>query len=307
MDGYQRGLLLLVAAAMLGLSGASCPQLVQQFQPRPRVLSASPTLEEVIQVVNRNNSQIQSLSTTQATLSVPGTPTLRANLMFQRPRRLRLRADLLTLPELDLGSNEELFWFWVKRNPPPAIYWCRHDQFAYSRARQMIPLEPDWLIEAMGISEFDPALPYQGPFPLPGDRLEIRTIRETPQGPTTKVTVVDASQGWILEQRLHDSEGRLLASAQTSFHRRDPLTGLVVPTLVVINCPPAQFSARIDLGNVQINRLSGDPMQLWTIPNYPGYPLVDLCDPRIPFPPPVAAGPAAPAYPQGAMAPMRRP
>jgi len=285
---------LLLAAGTVSLSGASCPWLAQQYPLAglPRAIPPSPSLEQVIQVVNRNNSQIQSFNTTHATLSGPGFPTLRASVAFQRPRRLRLRADLMSWPELDLGNNEELFWFWIKHSERPAVYYCRHDLFAVSRVRQIIPIEPDWLIEAVGISEFDPSLPHQGPFPLPSGRLEVRTIRETWQGPTTKVTVLDAAQGWVLEQRLLDSQGRLLASSVTGNHRMDPLTGLVMPSLVQINCPPAQFAMIIDLGNVQINRLIGNPGELWALPNYQGYPQIDLCDPRLQFAP--APGPAGP-------------
>ena len=42
-----------------------------------------------------------------------------------------------------------------------------------------------------------------------------------------------------------------------------------MPTVVQINCPSAQFSMRIDLGDVEINRLSGDPVALWSMPSYP--------------------------------------
>ena len=294
MNRYQRGLLLLIVVGLAALSGASCPpRWFEQFQPQPppRVLSTAPTLEEVIQVVNRNNSQIHSVLSTNAALSGTGFPTLRANLALQRPKRFRLRGDLLASAELDLGSNDELFWAWVKRAQPAAMLYCRHDQFAASRLRQMTPLEPEWFIEALGIAEFDPGLPHQEPRRLPGDKLEIRTIRETPQGPMMKVTVLDAAQAWILEQRLYDSQGRLVASSTTSRHRRDPATGLVMPTLVSINFPPAKVELRLDLGNVQINRLAGNPSEIWSMPNYQGYPVVDLGAPNFQWPP--ASAPAA--------------
>ena len=96
----------------------------------------------------------------------------------------------------------------------------------------------------------------------------------------TKVTIIDGSQGWILEQHLYDARRRLLAKSVASGHRRDPLTSLVMPTVVEINCPPAQLAMRIDLGNVEINRLSGDPAALWSMPSYPNAPLVDMADPK---------------------------
>lgn len=248
--------------------------------PLPRALPHCPTIEQVIQVVNRNNSQIHSFSTTDAKLSGPGSPTLRASIAFQRPNRLRLRAETgLTGPEIDLGSNDELFWFWVRRNQPPGVYFCRHDRLATSHMQQIAVIKPDWLIDALGTAQFDPTLPHQGPFPLSGGRLEVRTIIETPEGPATKVTVVDADGGLVLEQRVFDSQGRLLAGSVAGGHRMDPLTGLIMPTVVEINCPPAQLSMRIELGNVRINRLPGDPAELWTMPSYQGSPPVDMCSP----------------------------
>ena len=43
---------------------------------------------------------------------------------------------------------------------------------------------------------------------------------------------------------------------------------------------------RIDLGAVQVNQLQGNPAELWTMPSYPGYPLVDLGNPNLPYSPP---------------------
>jgi hypothetical protein len=249
--------------------------------PLPRALPPSPTLDQLIQVVNRNNSAIQSFYTDHATLSGPGFPALQASIACQRPRFFRLHAkSSLTGPEVDLGSNPDFFWFWVRRSQPPAIYYCRHDQFATSPARSSIPIQPDWLIEALGITEIDPALPHQGPFPLQGDRLEIRTIRETSDGPVTKVTIFNGAQGWVLEQNIYNAQGLLMASAVASQHRRDPLSGLVMPGIVLVNCPSAQFNIRIDLGPVEINRLSGNPAELWNIPAINGSPAVNLAAPN---------------------------
>ncbi len=275
--------LLLTVVTLAAAGGAGCPGVVRQYAaPAPRVLPPSATLEQVIEVVNRNSSRIQSFSTNCATLTGPGFPTLRASVAWARPRRFRLRAETgLSGPELDLGSNDELFWFWVRRNRPAAIYYCRHVQFATSGVREMVPIEPDWLIEALGICEFDPTLPHQGPFPLSGGRLEIRTIRETIQGPSTKITIVDGATGLVLAQHIFDARGQLKGSAVAGGHRRDPLSGLTLPKTVDIQCPASQLSMRIDLGNVRINYPGGaaNP-ELWAMPSYAGYPTVDLCDPH---------------------------
>lgn len=302
MTTYQRYWLLLLAVGLFGLTGASCPQTLQRYTtPLPRVLPPSPTLEQVIQVVNRNSSQINSFSTNQASISGSGFPSLGASVAFERSKRFRLRAGTgLTGTEFDLGSNDELFWFWLRRNQPPAVHFCRHEQFPTSPARQTIPFEPGWLVEALGVAEFDPSLPHQL-IAQPNDRLRIDTIRNTPEGPVTRVTILDGSQGWILEQHVFDARRRLLASSVASDHRRDPLSGLVMPRVVSIHCPPAQMNLRIDLGNVEINKLSGDPASLWAMPTYPGASVVDIGNPNFqPLgPPPVAASAQRPISSNG--------
>ena len=283
MDRYRRCILLIMAVGLFTLGGAGCVNVFRPQQPPlPRALPPSPTLDQLIQVVNRNNSQIQSFYTGKASLSGQGIPSLSTRIAFRRPRFFRLYASDLTGPEIDVGSNADLFWYWVRRGQPPAIYFCRHDQFAGSPARHSIPVQPDWLIEALGISEIDPSLPQQGPYPLQGDRLELRTIRETPDGPVTKVTIFDAAQGWILEQHIVNAQGVPTASAVASQHRRDPLSGLVMPGTVVINCPAAQFSIRIDLGPVEINRLGANAVELWQMPQISGTPAVNLANLRPP-------------------------
>src|SRR6185437_10713173 len=157
---------------------------------------------------------IRSLYTTDASVSASLIPSLRANVALERPRRFRMRAETgLTGPEVDLGSNDQLFWFWVRRLQPPSIYYCTHQQFQVSRIREMVPVEPEWLIEALGITGFDPAAQHAGPTPVSGGRLEIRTQIPRSDGKVwTKNTIVDGARGLVLEQHWYDQNGNRVAS-----------------------------------------------------------------------------------------------
>jgi len=259
----------------------------------PPVLPPSPTLAQVVAVVNGNSSRIQSFSTSQATISGTGFPAMRASIAFQRPMRLRLRADLPlgTGQAVDVGSNDELFWFWARSNEPPAVYYCRHGQFATSPARRGLPIDPYWLVEALGLVQLDPALPHQGPHATRDGRLEIRTVVPAEQGSAMKVTIVDARQGVVLAQYLFDARSQLVASAIAGRYRRDPLSGLLMPTNVEIHtaATPATpaFSLRIDMSNLEINRPIPNAEQLWAMPTFENSAAIDLCDPaRQPLPAP---------------------
>ncbi len=270
---------------LAGLSLAGCRMLpTAETEYVGPELPPSPTLDQIAAFVNGNASRIQSFIADEAVISGPGIPSLRTQIAFERPRRLRIRGETgISGMELDVGSNDEVFWFWVKRNQPPALYFSRWSDYDLpgSVARRAVPLDPQWLVEAFGIAEIDLASPTEGPIPLAGNRLEIRTRRQTPEGPVAKVMVLDAQYGLVLAQHLYDPQGRLLASAVSYDHRRDPVSGLVMPRSVELQVPRAGMTLRVHLGNARINQPAADPAGTWAMPQYPGYPLVNLADPAM--------------------------
>ncbi len=275
----RRWLSVLMFLSWFSASGASCPRVLQQFtQPIPRALPPSASLVQVVDVVNDNSVRVQSLSTTRATVSTPGFPSLTADIAFQRPRSLRLRAKKFG-PEVDLGSNEELFWFWMRHAQPPAMFFCRHDQFAASVARTVIPIEPEWLIEAFGVVTFDKSQPIDGPFPVGNGRLQIKTRSHLAGPDASRIVVVDDSRGVVLEDHIYDAQGTRLASSIMSKHVRDPASGVTLPRHVELQFPPTKFELTVEMPDLQINQLSGDPRELFTKPVYSGFNEVNLAQP----------------------------
>ena len=273
--GLALALLLFVAC------GSNCTQALWQHPNLPpAALSATPTLDEVIGVVNRNTSLVQTLASSQATISGSGFPSLRAHLAIEKPRRFRLRAThALTGPEIDLGSNHELFWLWLRRSQPPAMYFCGHDQFAGSAMRRLIPLQPEQIVEAFGLVTLDPQAAHQGPEPAQGGRLRLTSTAQGPEGPLTRVTIVDERMGWVMEQHVYDATNRHLATVKTSRHRQDPRTGAYLPRTIEMYWPIAQISFTIDIDRYQVNEPVSS--ELWVKPEEPGYPNMNLADPSL--------------------------
>jgi hypothetical protein len=298
-------------ATLFSASGATCPQVVNTYGvTQPRVLPPTATVSDVINTINANTAKIQSLATDDASISVPFMPSLRAHLYYDRPRRFRLLGEtMISGQEVDLGSNDDIFWFWLKRNPQPSVFYCRHDQFATSLARNMLPVEPEWVIEALGIVTLDPAGQHTGPVRSGQGRLHIETAINTVRGPMTRVTEVDECQGWIVGQHLYDSQRRLVASTLASRHGREPVSGVALPARIEIQTPAsdtsAQFSLRLDLKNVRVNQLPANQEQLWTLPSYPGSTPVNLADPNLRMVDPRNAPPTAPPPGRSARTPWR--
>ena len=261
----------------------------------PEAFTQSPTLEDVVYVVNANTQRVQQLQTENATLRIEGVPALRANLAYEHPRNFRLHAQLsqFTGRELDMGSNDELFWFWIQRDEQPTVYFARHDEFASSPARDLVPIEPNRLIDTLGLVWLDPQGQHIGPVERDSNLLEVRSRIPSPRGDMTRVLLIDAKYGWIVEQHFYDANGQLLLSARASRHRYYPEDAVTMPHHVEVRLmpgQPSQLAFDVDVGNYVFNRLSGDAVELWAMPQIEGYPAVDIADPR--FRPPVAAVPS---------------
>lgn len=265
-------------------SGATCSRnlrrpFAQVGPPAPEVLVPGAGLDQVLAAVNQNATRIQNYQTTNASITVPGMatlPLLRGNIAAERPGRMRLQASTtISGSEVDLGSNDELFWFWVKRNEPPALYFARHDRFVGSAAQQVMPIEPSWLLDALGFAQFNPSDFHEGPIPHGNGTLEIRSVLQTRIGTITKTTVVDAKRAWVLEQYLYDARGTLLASAVARSHQYYPAQNISLPQEIDIRLPVAQLAMTVDVGTVQLNQPAMNPA-IWQMPVLTGYQQVDL-------------------------------
>ena len=285
----RAAVLALVSLAVSG--GASCPHVIRGYQvgtmPLPRTLPPQASLEQVIAAVHDNTDRVRSVMAPQAVLLVPGVPRLSARVACEPPRRFRLQAHTsITGPELDIGSNDDLFWLWLRQHKPPIVAFCRHDQYAQSAARRLLPIRAEWMPELLGLVRFRPEDQHQGPFPMADGRIEIRTRIATADGDLFKSTVLDATNGLVAEQHLFTAAGERVASVRTSRHRVDPPSGAALPHKVEVSWPTSQVEFTLELSGLTTNAPTADPMQLWQMPAYPGYEPVDLADPTITIGPP---------------------
>jgi hypothetical protein len=278
----------LLALLLASSTGCHWFQKRPQLEPTPILFQQAPTLEQLTTAVNNNTQKVVTLQSRDARMAIAGVPMVDVNLLYEQPRRLRLRAGTgITGQELDLGSNDELFWFWARRNPEPALLFARHDQFARSPNRSLIPIEPNWVIDAIGLPYFDPNLRHEGPFPRAGGLIEVRSGIPSPAGEGTKITVINQQYAWVVNQQVFDAGGRMVAAANAAEHEYYPHAGVSLPRKVAIELPPAQMSFVVETKGYAVNAALGDSAALFALPQdqFPNVPLVDLADPRLAPPP----------------------
>ncbi len=264
----------------------------------PVVFQGPVTQQQFIDVVNNNTRQVRQLES-QVRVATSGLPGISGSLALERPNRLRLKADLFgTNNGVDLGSNDDHFWVWIKSSLPgqkPVLLYSRHADFEQSQMRQMIPIEPKWVTQAIGLVELDPNGIHEGPFLRPDQQFELRSTIQSTHGQSTRITVVDPLYGWVTEQQVFDASGKMLAAVKASKHQHYPHIGVSLPRRVEIQVAPNTDQAmnlKMDIGTYIINQLYADPATLWSMPSPAGVPMIDISRPPPGFPgvQPVAAG-----------------
>lgn len=239
---------------------------------------------------------------------------LHSRISFERGKRLRIQSFATTLggQELDFGSNDSMFWLWVRRLPEKEMYYCEHAKFPLCPVKQLVPIEPDWVIEALGITEFSPNDQHEGPTKMDDGTLAVISRRQTSSGLFVKRTIFDGKTGWILRQEMYSPQNQLIASATSSDHRYDKASGIHYARKVEVQCQGAEGKLIIDLGTPVFNNSLPFNSATFTMPTFDGYKAVDICGQeflqnRGTVMPPVSYSEPIPRYENAVVSPVNAP
>lgn len=271
------------------------------FRPKPEApeakapVAAGPvdtsklTADRVVAYLNTQADRIGSLEagdislTARAQGSTP--PTLDGSLLVQKPRYFRLVGRFLGSQEVLVGSNEERFWFYVKRDPSDALFHCAYTDFEKG-VDLPFPFDPAWVLEAMGMAR----VPSDAPPRIEVDE-KANTVRLIQDGTlhgqrVRKVTVcylapTSRNVPQVRAREVYDERGRVICKATIKSVTRiavgkDPAgetVYAVVPQVVKLDWPAQDTTLELDLGRVRINERL--PMEAFQMPRL-GSKQVDL-------------------------------
>ena len=142
---------------------------------------------------------------------MPNLPKLSATLALEREQRFRLRASLPIVlgAGLDMGSNDEVFWFEVPEGMSKTLYYANHEKYRQQMHRAILPIDPSWLMDALGLIEIDPSTVVAGPVRRPDGKLEVRNSISMPDGVYQRVCFIESAAGYVTEQFLYAPGGQL--------------------------------------------------------------------------------------------------
>jgi hypothetical protein len=254
-----------------------------------RINSATPSAAELVASLNDNARRVQTIQCSDVDLDCQqgAQPVgLRASLVCQKPRNFRMSGKIMGNTAVDIGSNENEFWFWISKAQPPYLYHCSYDDYARG-ARLPFPFQPDWVPEALGMAEYDAAKQYEVVAQHNGvDLIESGT---SSQGqPVRKVTrLVRARSGqWQVSahiiqdatSRAGDGTYREICSATIMDWQQDTVTGALLPRQVQLVWPAEKMKMKMKFNRLEVNpQLSQDRVAvLFTRPMLRDVPSYDI-------------------------------
>jgi hypothetical protein len=226
---------------------------------RQPVSAAVPTGAELASYLNQNSKRVQSIEVrdldmdaTQRLQSIG----LKGQMICQKSRNFRLSARVGGNTMVDLGSNNEEFWYWIAKSEPPYLFHCSYTDLPRVPPERMpFPFQPEWIMETLGMAEYDPNKNYQ--VVTKPNAFELVEQTRSAQGqPVKKITVFSRapSSVQVSAHILQDAQGNELCSAHITDVQMDAASGAVVPRMVQLVWPAEKIKLKLRLNELVVNQ-----------------------------------------------------
>jgi len=275
----MRVAVIIAAVAVLALS-TGCEWL-DRMRPKSNDVPSGPvqgkTSTELVSYLNGQSKALNSVRYSDASIEVyvgkeNYTPT-DSSLVVATPRNFLLVGGRHVMANLvNIGSNSQEFWMY-SRFPEQNYVVCSHADFPTAGNKLPFPFDPDWALQALGMTEYPPDLIYTVEKNERQRELWLSFDTKTPQGTPVKRVVVFAaepmngSQPQIRRHLILDSAGKTIATAEvrevsTMQVGLDPQTRkpmyAQVPTRVSLDWPQQQFKMELKLPKPRVNEMLTD-------------------------------------------------
>jgi hypothetical protein len=258
--------------------------------PPREQFSSTPTAENLVGYLNKHADQLSVIESSDVDLIAyvqkTRMPKLVGFMVCEKPRSFRLTGDVAGAQHVDIGSNGEQFWFWVKDGESP-LYYCSYTD--YERGVKLpLPFQPEWVVQALGMAKYDPAKQYRvevkkGTFEL----IENTTVQGLE---VKKITIFSAGQinddqPRVVGHLILDSKsGKTICQATirrqrtATYKTAEGEARVSYPSDVLLEWPSEQLRMELKIGKATVNKriTNQEASQYFTLPKWPGIKAVDL-------------------------------
>ncbi|HWY85109.1 MAG TPA: hypothetical protein VNX28_00200, partial [Gemmataceae bacterium] len=213
-----------------------------------------PSKEQLLDYLNDNARRVESLRCADVDLTCTQgikSFSLRGSMVAQRPRNFRLSAKTLGRPVIDIGSNDQEFWYWISKANPPYQDYCSHKDLHEGRGRRVpFPFQPEWVMQAIGLGPY--GLPEKYKLEWEEDTLRLVEKTTSPQGkPLRSIIVLKRNEARVPNPQvlahllLDDASGHEVCSAHIKETKLDRHTGAILPRRIEFRCNMTNQTLRL--------------------------------------------------------------
>jgi hypothetical protein len=229
-----------------------------------------PQAAQLVAYLNDNAGRVQAIQCNKVDLDCrqgKQSVGLDGMLVCQKPRSFRLKAKVLGSAAADFGSNDREFWYWISQNKPvPYVFHCSYEDLGRGQVRMPFPFQPDMVMTALGLAEYDPNRQYD--LKVNPTTLELSENATSPMGqPVRKVTVfnrakVPVGRPQVVAHILRDDKDKELCRATIHEVHVDNATGAVLPQKVTLSWPAEQMEMTMRLNGLTVVYRIEDPQRV---------------------------------------------
>lgn len=120
-------------------------------------INTDTSLPPVVKEINDRNAAIGSFSCDDLEIKVWQSGhryRLTGVMYYEKPKNFRLQIDSIMGRELDLGSNQDMFWYWSRRDKNPGLHYAKHEDFIKTKLKT--PFNPIFMKATLGLEVFEP-------------------------------------------------------------------------------------------------------------------------------------------------------
>jgi hypothetical protein len=185
---------------------------------------------------------------------------LRGRIYAEKPKNFRMKVTLFGKDEVDIGSSLQEFWFWAAKNPDKYQYFCSYKDLNAGKVAMMpLPIQPELVMETLGLGPYGPADRYQVE-PEGPNLIRLVEKAKSPQGyPVRKVIVMNRREMKSPQPQvtafllLDDATGREICSAHITSTTQDRVTGAILPHKMELRMTKEKMKMALRLDGVTVN------------------------------------------------------
>ena len=203
--------------------------------------------QEISKLIDSINIDNSNITYENFKIDIKGSPfDARANLNYEKENNFRMISNSIAGKELDIGMNQEHFWFWSKRMKPSSLYYAKNEDVGKTRLKS--PLNPIWLKSCIGVSEINKEAVQTG---YREKFVYIRKIIQTSEGIVKRTTLIDPETERVIGNYLHRMNGNIIIS--TEILKFKEVGGSLIPSKIKTIWHEENFVMEWSIKKIKVN------------------------------------------------------